>query len=322
MAITSGPYWNYAGTGDLLIQFGWGSDMPDPPYFPQVQVKINGQDWPSDVISVGYGVSTYSTHHFNYSLVFRIRENSVSAWSTEITTDGIIPGTENMPLFPDEISYKQVRDSVISILGVPDAATLGATKLQRLASAITAASTFVLRYHPWPDAIVIQSSVSVTDGLVSLAALQKAIWIEFWTANPGAQSTKSTARRLYQLRNEAAGYYVDTAVATIYVRYIPEPPTFTSTAVVGGTTYAVGDIVYNDTTGHCYVCIVSALGSLVTDVTKFTPIPLLYTLREPIQTFAASVYRRLEQEYDQEKALRESAIMLLEEIKQPLTSPQ
>jgi len=227
-----------------------------------------------------------------------------------------------MPLFPDTVSFKQVRDATIAILGVADASTLGAIKLQRLAAAITAANAFVLRYYPWPDAIEVQSSVSVTDGLVSLNTLQKAIWIEFWTANPGAQSTKNSARRLYILRTEASGYYVDTSAATIYARFIPESPTFSATEVVYATAYSVGDIVYNSATGHCYVCIASAYGSSVLDTSKFTVLTMLYTLLEPIKTFAASVYRRLEQEYDQEKALRESAIMLLEEIRQPLTSPQ
>jgi hypothetical protein len=49
---------------------------------------------------------------------------------------------------------------------------------------------------------------------------------------------------------------------------------------------------------------------------------MLYTLLEPIKILAASGYRRLEQEYEQEKALRESALLLLEEMRQPLTSPQ
>ena len=67
-------------------------------------------------------------------------------------------------------------------------------------------------------------------------------------------------------------------------------------ALVSGNSYGLGTVRYDDDSGHCYECIApdGALGSEITDDTKWRALPLLYLLLEP--TLALAEARKINKE--------------------------
>lgn len=68
--------------------------------------------------------------------------------------------------------------------------------------------------------------------------------------------------------------------STFWVWFRLAPPQFSYGPVVGATTYAAGDVVYNPADGECYLALVAALGSELANDEKWERQPVPLVLRD------------------------------------------
>lgn len=74
------------------------------------------------------------------------------------------------------------------------------------------------------------------------------------------------------VRREGALQVVGVSQTSVWVRFTRREPRFTTTAYAGGTTYGIGDLVYDATTGLCYESLTASnTGNAVTDTTHWQP---------------------------------------------------
>lgn len=103
----------------------------------------------------------------------------------------------------------------------------------------------------WP--FVIQSAtLTVTSGAIAPADINYGPWISLWSADPRPES--STAYRVPVRLRDSSGIYPADNLSSVFALYFNRAPEFNSTAHGATTAYAVGDVVYDATTGNCYRC--------------------------------------------------------------------
>jgi len=192
------------------------------------------------------------------------------------------------------VTYKEVRDGVIERYST-SSSDLTAVELRRLAQFITAANRQVLMGYPWAE-LVVTESVTCASGKVLWADIRGADVRKFFTADP--RPTTSTALPINEKQPDATGIWLDSGtLATVWAQYVPRPPKFSSVEYDNAATYAVADVCYYNTTGHCYECIAASTGHAPTNTTFWRPLPILWTVAEAVMGFAeAAVYARERQE--------------------------
>jgi len=132
-------------------------------------------------------------------------------------------------------------------------------------------------------------AVAVSSGRVSRAPFHAVRSVEFWTADPASDPTAT----LVSVLETTPDYVVlDTVLTSVHARFTLRP-VFTSTAIVGGTTYTPGAVAYQSADGHVYCALVSALGSDYADATKWAPLPVLAALAEPVKNLALADWMQL-----------------------------
>lgn len=259
----------------------------------------------------------YTITFCNVLLDIRVQQVGASAydWHEVAWTDGLSEaGAEitHAALNKRTMTYKAVRDMLIERYF---AATPSAAEMARIAQFITSAHRQVMEEWPWSEA-KISTTVPVTDGLVTWADLQGADFYQFWTANPWARSTRDTAAPVSVLKVVSAGIYLDhESLTEVFVALQRRSPTFSAIAIVDATDYTIGDVRYDDATGHCYECLsTGALGSAITDGTKWRALPILWLLLEPLLNLAEAQFFSRSQERGQASSLRAAASEQLDAI--------
>lgn len=146
---------------------------------------------------------------------------------------------------------------------------------------LTAAYAQCLAATIWPEPTHYRT-VTVSSGRVSRVPFHAVRNVEFWTADPASDP----AATLITVSETTPDYIVlDTGLASVHARFTLRP-LFTSTAIVGETTYPPGAVAYQSADGHVYCCLVSALGSDYADPTKWAPVKVLAALAEPAKQLA------------------------------------
>jgi hypothetical protein len=238
----------------------------------------------------------------------RATEDSITytAWSSATYTDTSDPPVEGNAPQARTVTYKTVRDSVAVALEMDLDAGLTEKQASDLARHITTAYRYCLRFDRWEEAIYTDDDVDCTNGLVEWTAVQRGAWYEFWTADP--RPVNNQARRIASLKPaDQEGIWLDTTQSTVFARYIPRAPRFSSVALVAGTTYAADTVRYHVDSGQVVQSLVSALGSDVDDPTKWVALPILAILEDAVSLRAQAEYRSMEQQRLQAADLREQA---------------
>lgn len=122
----------------------------------------------------------------------------------------------------------------------------------------------------------------VSSGRVSRAPFHTVRAVEFWTAD---LASDPAATQVAVLDTTPDYVVLDTVLTSVHARFTLRPM-FTSTAIVGGTTYPPGAVAYQSADGHVYCALVSALGSDYADATKWAPLRVLAALAEPAKQLA------------------------------------
>lgn len=206
------------------------------------------------------------------------------------------------------VTYKEVRDDLMERHGFTSPT---AADYARAAQFITSAYRYCIEAAPWPE-LKLPKEVDCDDGQVLLSDIDGADHYEFWTQDCLANSSKDNASPISVNRVIQGSIYLDTTLETVFALYTRRAPQFKSTAIVAETTYSLGDVLYDDASGHCLECISEgALGSDSEDTTKWRPLTVLYALKEPVLCFAEAHFFSREQERGQASSLRSEGENLL-----------
>lgn len=130
------------------------------------------------------------------------------------------------------------------------------------------------RMFAW-DFSVATKTVTVTNGNFPMSEIDNSDWWSIWSQDPRpfnnpTTSTWPSIRGRITAYKDGSGLYPQASNGDVFVFYRQAAPQFSCVAVVAGTTYPAGSVVYDeDATGDCYVALVSALGSAIADPTKW-----------------------------------------------------
>lgn len=258
----------------------------------------------------------YSITFCNVLLDVRVQQTGVSNydWHEVEWTEGLSEAgaqTTNAALNKRTLTYKEVRDMLVDRYF---SATPSVTEMARIAQFITSANREAMEKLAWAEADI-GVTVSVVDGLVTWADVQGADYYKFWTVNPWADSTRSSAMEINVLRPVADGIYLETNRTEVFVHLQRRAPVFSSVEIVAEDDYTIADVRFDPVTGHCYECLeTGALGSALSDGTQWRALPILWSLVEPILNFAEAHFFARSQERGQSGDLRRMAENQLEDI--------
>ncbi len=183
--------------------------------------------------------------------------------------------------YPNTVTFQSmVQDASASELPlyVDAAAFTAATRFKYKSFANTAISWIWRtpnRMFAW-DWSISTVTATITDGFFPWSTIENSDWFNLWAQDPRPFPIPTAsvnwpglygAVKAYQ---DGSGIYPQANLATVFAFFRRAQPKFTMTKVVGGTTYAAGSVVYDeDATGDCYVALVSALGSDISDPAKW-----------------------------------------------------
>lgn len=102
----------------------------------------------------------------------------------------------------------------------------------------------------WPFSVQSSSSVTVTDGVITLADLSYPVWFSLWSAEPRPAS--SNAYRVPIRLHDSSGIYPQCDLGSVFALYVPRAPEFDSRQWTDLTAYAAGAVRYDSTTGQCW----------------------------------------------------------------------
>jgi hypothetical protein len=268
---------------------------------------LNAATVASAVGTVSYNVDLPPNAR-TFTARMRASDNAGSTWTSWITatyTATTEPTEGNAPQ-ARTVTYKQVRDTVAVALEMDLDTGLTSKQAADLASCITKAYRYCLRFDRWEEAIYTDTSVTCTNGLVVWTEVQRGAWFEFWTTDP--RPVNNTAMRIPSLKPaDNSGIWLDTTLSTVFARYIPRAPRFSSVELVSATTYPADTVRYDVDSGQVVQALTSALGSEVADDTKWLALPILAILEDAVSLRAQAEYRNMEQERDQAADLRAQA---------------
>jgi hypothetical protein len=204
-----------------------------------------------------------------------------TAWSADVT---YTPAAVSPLTTPGArtVSYKQVADGLKKRMGYTGTMTLEDN--QDLAEYLGSAYRVCLEHWDWNEAHV-TAAVPCTQGLVQWSDLQGADFATFSDADPDA------VERAYAIevkRQTAEGWLLRTDLTQVWARFTPRAPTFAYEPLVSATSYGQGAVGYHEASGHMVECIHpdGALGSEVTDPSRWRQLPLLWILVEPTKSLA------------------------------------
>lgn len=167
------------------------------------------------------------------------------------------------------VTFKSVRNSVLRRMGLDAAQPVLGSQAAALADYIQTALSDVWGLYDWPDTTVtgtvtpvgttiahgttIGAMLRITDKAPAATTLVQHFQFE--------ESADSTSTEITDTRYNAGDQ--------VHIKYRTPEPLFTGEDYSASATYAPGDVVYFDTTGDCYLCILAATGIAPTTATHW-----------------------------------------------------
>lgn len=193
------------------------------------------------------------------------------------------------------VTYRAVRDAVAARMGLDAAVNLLANQKVVLAEYIASAVRVGWEFFDWPEVMKIEERMPV-DGVIALntAGLTEIGQVlDIYWADP----REDARERVVGFSLDESGViitdreWLDNGATTVWVKFKSVPPVFSSADYAAGTAYVPGDVVYYNTTGDCYLCILAGSGNLPTNTTYWTRQLLPYFLSEfvKVQAYAETL---------------------------------
>jgi hypothetical protein len=164
-------------------------------------------------------------------------------------------------------TYKSIRNGVLQKMGIDAAQPIIASQAAALAEYIASALETVWGHYDWPDTTVSQTltpagttlSYGTTIGQILRITDKEPTTSRLVQTFTFEENSTSTQATITDTRY--------TAGEDVFVKYRRPLPSLTATAYSAAATYAPDDVVYDDTTGDCYLCILASTGNAPTSTT-------------------------------------------------------
>lgn len=171
-------------------------------------------------------------------------------------------------------TFKQLLQTVTNKIGE---VSTNQTLADWITDALNERFRYAATFAQWPDYMIWESRIPNTSSyiLYQQTGFQEIgyVWGVYGNGPLDKLSTVTPMNYLLdntgvfvEYPNPVTGETVpDGSTSTVWIHYTPSFPLFTNVAWDETVTYAVGDTVYDPTTGDCYVALLSSTGTSVTD---------------------------------------------------------
>lgn len=142
----------------------------------------------------------------------------------------------------------------------------------------------------WEDARV-WAEITPVDGVISFDVLGDSREFEVWTKDP----RETRLAESVTFFTDRTGIHLGTALATVWVSWIPHTVKFNTAAWITAAAYAVGDTRTVEATGECYRCLIAhTSGTFATDLaaSKWVLLPVLEVLEEFLICYVHATYEK------------------------------
>lgn len=158
---------------------------------------------------------------------------------------------------------------------------------------INSAYKLAWRHYEWPDALNVEERTTDADGAVPKVASGETTIETLFLAT---EQDPRTARNPRQVRyKEGRGEFLfgpDYVTADVWLVFRAPVPVFSSEEWSSTEAYAVGDVVYLPSTGHCYTCIQAHTNHTPPNGTYWTVTAILDGLAEAVKAGAHAAMMR------------------------------
>lgn len=234
-------------------------------------------------------------------------------WSNVLSVEGTAVAITPAEASINGLSFGAVRRALMEARQL-DVINTPAPMLIKLGSAVAMAYRYCYEKYAWMDAKQVEQLTPTAEGLITAAQIDQAKRYAFYDADP-----RPVAARVCEIKlrtKDSAGLWLERAPATVWGEWWPQCPRYTSTAVEDAKTYNVGDVRFDENTGHCFRALVAnALGADIYDDTKWEPLPLLSILEDATLWYAQSLFLTSNDEQGQASRLRKDCDDLLAEAR-------
>lgn len=180
------------------------------------------------------------------------------------------------------VTYKSLRDGAATRLGIDPSTDLQANTKLAIAEYATSAIRSGWEFTDWNDICLLeQRTFPSGENVIAFDQSGQTSIGEVFAAYSNDPTTDIAARKIaYGLSEEGVQFHPDLDYSTIWLKFRKLAPSFSGLDYASATTYAVGDVVYYDTTGECYKCILASTGNLPTNTTYWLKQDVPYFLAE------------------------------------------
>lgn len=214
------------------------------------------------------------------------------------------------------VTYKSLRDGVISRMGLDASLTPLTSQSAALAEYLQSALDSMWDFYPWPDVTLTEQRTPATHTIDAEQPGETVIgeFLEIYDNNPDDDSQPSN-NLPYTSTGTAAVLSSDFHVpdAPVWVRFRVPAPVFTSAVYSAVTAYAPGDVVYHESTGDCYLCTAASTGNAPTNSSFWRRQLIPAYLGEPAKLHALAETQQEDGQYDKANYLFARSRGLLED---------
>jgi hypothetical protein len=207
-----------------------------------------------------------------------------------------------------DLSFQTFFERFVPTIGKsPDEFPCGSVDGERHCAAISAAVRIAHEHDFWPELLVIEARTPDSEGVI----LQNETGKTPIDTVQGFFATEDNARGFCTPLSAARipeGWRLTFPPASAYVRYRPVAPSFTRVKWDNARTYAVNDVVYLETSGMCYRCILAGAGEYPETETDYwveQPFPGLFEVYAQYSAGAANW--RFERQWSQAGEMQSKA---------------
>lgn len=219
------------------------------------------------------------------------------------------------------LAYQKVLHSVARRGGlIPEQDGLEAGIAIQITEGANAAVKYAWEFYDWPELVRWQEMTPVADAagnpVIPWRSQTALGWQEIGVVLAVHSAEEATCYNALSYELRPAGIEILSELpdtGTVWVRWRPMPPEFTSTVWDSEVTYPRDSLVYDPDTGHVYRAFVeAAAGTVVSNDTIWGLVPIPHILAEPVKAGAEALFLRSEGQYGTATILESAMLSLLE----------
>lgn len=204
------------------------------------------------------------------------------------------------------VTFKTLRDALAAALNM---APSDVTAVQAVKH-VEALNLALRHAWTWPDAgwpeLQLSEEITPSSGVIEWDAAAQAIGTVhgIYLDSPDTGEYPRPVR--WRWKADGSGVIILDTVTTVWLRYTPQTPEWTSTAYESGQNYPAGTVRYDTTLGDCYIAIAATTSAAVTDTSKWRKLDVPWIFRRAAVRGATALLSGVDGDRGEEQLLENS----------------